>query len=175
MEITVNTDGIDLNTVIERGRDGTPITLADIVAEQLVERAVRDTNDDYYRGLAARVRELREDEIRKAVRPAIDKALAEPLRQTNGYGEPKGPELTLIELIVEVARDVMAEPVKDSYGRRSGDRTLLQETIRTEAEKLLRDELKAELDQEKAKVVAAVQGKAADMIAQAVKEGISRR
>ena len=50
----------------------------------------------------------------------------------------------------------------------------LQEIIRTEVDRALTAELKVVVDAEQAKVVAAVRAKAAELIAQAVKEGVGR-
>jgi hypothetical protein len=173
MEITVNVDttGIDLSTPIGQryGDDGQePRTVGDEVVRQLVASITRS---DGYSGIPARLRELRDQEIREQIRPVIASAVAEPLQRTNEYGRPVGDSKPLAELIVDEVRSYLTRRA-DTYDR-SG-RSVVQKLIADEIDRVITGELKRAIADEKAKVVAAVRAKAADLIAQAVKEGVGR-
>lgn len=177
MQITVNVDQVDLTSVVgdvrrydddaeEYVTEGR--TLGDLIAER-VAKSIRES--DAYPGLKKRVADIREEEIRARVAPDIEAAMAAPIRQTNRYGEPTGQATTMRELILEEARKFMERPV-DQYSRDKG--TVLQKWLRDAVEKTIKTELAEVLVDEKAKVVAAVRAKAADLIATAVKEGVGR-
>ena len=177
MNINVSVDNIDLTSVVgdvrqyDDDRDEYVTegrTLGDLVAEK-VAKSVRES--DAYPGLKKRVADIREEEIRALVAPDIEAAMTEPIRKTNHYGKVTGQTTTMRELILDEAQKFMAKPA-DTYNRDRG--TVLQKWVRDAVETTIKTELAEVLKDEKAKVVAAVRAKAADLIAQAVKEGIGR-
>lgn len=144
MNIEIKVDDITLSTVVADvvsfDEDGDPYTegsktVADLVAAQIVERLVKDNQ---WPSLREQVTEIRRDEIRAAVRPSIDEALARPIYRTNTYGERTGQETTLAEIITDEARKQLAEPV-DRYRTEKG--TVLQQAVRAEVKKAFEAEI----------------------------------
>jgi hypothetical protein len=148
---------------VEAGR-----TLGDVIAEQVTARLTKDTA---WPDLRARYTEFRDEEIRKAIGPLIQAAIAKPIQQTNAYGSPVGESTTLTELIVKEATAFLTRSA-DNYNR--GGETVLQKWVREQVEKALVKELAEVMAAEKAKVVAAVRGKAAELIADAVRQGLGK-
>lgn len=177
MDINITVENVDLTSVIpgktrvydpdteEYGY--TERTVGEAVALHLAEALMRT---DEYQSLKKRVLEIRDEEIRERVKPVVEKAISAPIQQTNHYGQPSGPATTLEEVIVKEAQNYLNK--RDGYGDRSV--SVVQKFIDAAVEKTIKTELAAVLVEEKAKVVAAVRAKAADLIAQAVKEGIGR-
>jgi len=140
MNITVQVDEVSLGTVVAEvvafDEEGDPYTqgertVADLVVTQIMAHLLKD---DRYRSLAVKVAEIRTEEIRAAVRPQIEEAIAAPVQKTNTWGEPlAGPAITLRELIVGEARKLLSEPV-DSYGSRT---TVVQKMVADAAKKSL--------------------------------------
>jgi hypothetical protein len=169
--VTVDTTGIDLATPIgqQYGEDGPEArTVGDEVVRQIVASITRS---DGYSGIPARLRELRDEEIREQIRPIVAAAVSEPLQRTNEYGRPVGDAKPLTELIVEEVRSYLKRRA-DNYDRTG--RTVVQKLIADEVDRVVTGELRQAIADEKAKVVAAVRAKAADLIATAVKEGVGR-
>lgn len=180
MNINVTVDGldaIDLSTVIgdeiayynpeTEEEEHRPRTLGDLVAEKLADKLWGEM--DRY-SIAKEILAKQSEVIREKVTPVIERALTGPIRLTNSYGEPSGPETTLNALIVAEAKKVIGGDRKD-YGR--GD-TLVQRVVKDAVGAALNGELGKVVADEKAKVVAAVRAKAADLIAEAVKQGVGR-
>jgi len=171
-------DGIDLNTVVgdeiayynpeTEETEYRPRTIADIVADRLTKRI---TEDGRWGEARQQFATIRDEEIRKAVKPIVAEALAGPIRKTNSYGEPTGAATTMRELIIAEVGKALHEPL-DKYNR-SGP-TFLHKAVADTVRTMLDAELKAVFDAEKAKIVAAVKDKAADLIADAVRQGVGR-
>jgi len=181
MNINVNVtvdgqDGIDLTTEVQTVRryDGelddyveTPVTLGEIVARRI---SADLTKDDSYPGLRKRFLELRDEEIREQVKPLVTEALTGPIQKTNTYGEPTGQTTSMRELVMAEAKKIVSKPT-DSYGR---GETFLQKLVREEISRAFIGELNKVMAAEKEKVVVAVRAKAAELIAEAVKQGVGR-
>lgn len=178
MNINVTVDGgIDLSTELgeeirhyddETGEYETRgKTLGDLVAEKLVASLIKS---DEWPGLKQKVLDIREDEIRNAIRPTVEKALVSDVRKTNSYGEPTGPAKPMRELIVEQVSVVL----RGKSDRYSTSAPLLDTVMDRTVRALLTKELKEAFDSEKAKVVAAVRAEGTRLIAEAVEKGIGR-
>lgn len=120
MEIKVVVPEITLNTIVgevvrvDEDGDAYPdghLTVADRVAELIKAEAVKRPE---YASLIERVTQIREFEIREAVKPLIREALERPIKRTNLYGEATGAQTTLAEIIMAEAKKVFTE-AKDSY------------------------------------------------------------
>jgi len=144
VNIEIKVDDITLSTVVADvvafDEDGDPYTeggrtVADLVAEQIVTRLVKD---DQWPSLREHVMNIRKEEIRAAVRPSIDEALTRPIYKTNGYGERTGQETTLAELIADEARKQLAVLVDRE---RTEKGTVLQQAVRTEVKKAFETEI----------------------------------
>lgn len=176
MNIDVTVSNVDLTSVVgqHREHDGeggyyeAPMTLAHAVAKQIAEDLKRDAS---YPSLRERVRQIREDEIRAQLRPIIEAALEAPVQKTNSYGAPTGDLVSLTELVIKEVQAYLKRPT-DSYDRNRG--TVVQKFIREAVDSAIKKELADAIADEKAKVVAAVRAKAAELIAQAVREGVGR-
>lgn len=179
MNIEIKVDDITLSTVIAEVVDydedgdlvssGKEKTVADLVADRIVEKLVRD---DRYPRLKDRVTEIRDEEIRAAIRPAIEQAVTRPIRKTNSWGEPTGQETTLSEVIVDEARKFMKEPA-DKYRREDG--TVLQKLVRDEVHKAFGAEIADAVKQARELVATHLGDKVSDQITAAVRAGIQAK
>ena len=152
MNITVKVDDVTLDTVVADvfgydGEDGEPYklgnkTIADLVARQIVERLIKD---DRYTTLAHYVTDIRKEVIRDALRPAVEEAIAAPIRRTNTWGDPiDGTTVTTLrEVIVKEARDVINAKDPNDYRGEKG--TFLERTVRAEVARAMHDEIAAEV------------------------------
>jgi len=168
VEINVNIDAIDLNTVIgeivERDSEGEEYdrkgrTLGDEVIDQLVSglRA-----GDQYTTLRRRVAEIRDEVIRERIITEVEAAFNKPIRKTDSYGNPVGPETTLTAIIADMAKQWIA-------GRDYGGRTNSAELIKNTVREVLKSDLVAVVNAEKLKAVAAVKAHLAEQLEKASK------
>lgn len=171
LNITITDLGLD--TVIDGDYEHGGRTLADAIVDRAVTALTKDQEyREVHGGLAKRVSQIRDEEIRERVRVEIKKVMAQPIHATNQWGERTSGETTLLALIVAQAEKFFTEKrTKDSYDR-SPAMTGAQRVIAEMVQASLTKELAAIFAEEKAKVVKAVQGKAAELIAQAVKDGL---
>jgi hypothetical protein len=172
--LNIEINGLALDTVVGAGYNDEPITLLDAIINAAV---VRLSKEDEYRevhgGLRKRVAAIRDEEIRALVKPELEAAMTAPITPTNHWGEPTtGKTTTLRELIVAHATKFFTEKTDEGYNRPQS--TAAQRVVAEAVEKELTAELRAAVADEKAKVVAAVRAKAAELIATAVKEGVGR-
>lgn len=169
MNITVTVDEIALDTVVAEvfgydSESGEPYeqgskTVADLVAEQIVHKIMASKD---YRGMQERIREIRSEVIREAVRPQVDEAIAAPIRKTNTWGEPVGEATTLREVIIDEARKLMNEPL-DRYAQGKG----------TYLTKAVRDEVKAALSAEIAESVKQVREQVSGQVGQMITDAVT--
>ena len=177
MNITVTVDDITLNTLVAKviayDEDGDPVptgeekTVGSLVAEQIVDRLIRD---DRYPALRQQVLEIRQEEIRAAIRPAIEQAVAQPLRKTNRFGEATGEVTTLNELITDDVRAYLQEPA-DKYNRQAG--TLLQKLIRDSVAAAFKQEIADAVKAAREAVTKEIGGQISDQVAAAVRKGLT--
>ncbi|MFJ4902907.1 hypothetical protein [Streptomyces sp. NPDC088727] len=167
MEIKIQVSDITLDTVVAQAMvwdqdneemypTGSDKTVADLVAQQITERLVRD---DRYPGLRDQVTELRKTMIREKVGPMLDEALNGEVRQTNNYGEPVGRAITFRELVVGEVKKVINEAPNNYNNRDKG--TALQIAVRAEVKTAVATAVTEEVT------------KMNDLIRQQVAEGIS--
>lgn len=147
MEIKIVVDEVTLNTVvgdvIRVDEDGDEYldghsTVADKVALLIKDAVVKSPE---YTALRERVTEIRNQEIREAVKPLIREALERPIKRTNGWGERTGAETTLSEIIVEEAKKVFTE-VKDSYRDK---RPFIQGVVADEVQKAFKKDIQEQV------------------------------
>ncbi|HEY0935894.1 MAG TPA: hypothetical protein VGD91_19410 [Trebonia sp.] len=176
MEITVSVDKIDLGDYIDSHRDGdgdyVPAgTIGDEVVRQLVEKFSRS---DSWKGLAQRVHEIRDDEIRAQLAPVIAEALAKPIHRTNSYGEKAGEDTTLREVIVAEARTWLDTKQKDRYGDRSST-TNLQAMIRAAVEDGFKTEIADAVKAAREAVTTEFGSSIGERVSGIVREALSKR
>jgi len=177
VNIEIKVDDITLDTIVGKvvgfDEDGDAYetgqrTVADLVAEQIVKKLVADQR---YPTLRDMVLEIRKEEIRAAVRPSIDEALARPIYKTNTYGERTGTETTLAELIADEARKQLGEPA-DRYSNGKG--TVLQQAIRTEVQAAFKAEIAEAVKQVREQVSKELSDQMAEHVVKAVATGFRK-
>ena len=147
-----------------------PVTLEELIlnlaARILADRAVRSSAiQEEWNGLTRRVHDIRDQEIRARIIPAVEEAIAAPFRASNAYGELTGPEITLRDCIMKEAKSYLTKPVSSGYGE---SLTVIQKFIRDEVKKTIDAEMKDALSQARAEVSAAVKDRAAELIADTI-------
>ena len=163
MNITVQVDEATLDTIVrEESEYSREVTVADLVAEKLAQRVIND--QDAWRSFRDVVTEIRDDEIRAAVRPLIAEALSKPRQQTNAFGEPTGPETTLSDVIVAEARKMLTQPGR--YEQQTAVQKIVADEVRTAFQKVITDEVATARDMVSEQIGA--------LVAQAVKNGIRK-
>lgn len=179
IKVDVNVDNIGLQSSVGTRRkyddDGEyeagEVLLVDVIAQVVAEKL---TKDDQYPKLRDQVLKIREEEIRAAIIPMIEKAVAAPIQKTTSYGSPVGEPTTLTELIIQTTNDILKKGIDRSGYSDSRGETLLAKLIRTEVTNAMQKELKEVIDAEKAKVVATVQKHGAALLASAL-EAITKK
>lgn len=178
MNITIQVDEISLDTVVGQtvgfDEDGDAYTtgeatVASMVATQIVDRLVKD---ERYNRLRDEVLKIRTEEIRAAIRPAIDEAIAKPIRKTNHYGEAVGGETTLSELVIEETRKVINEPL-DRYGSNKG--TFLTKAIADAVRKAFAEEVADAVKAAREQVATELGTQFGEQISAAVTAGLRAR
>jgi hypothetical protein len=172
MEITINVEGVTLDSVIGYRYDSdedrqVPETLGDRLVSQLAREIARTPE---WGTLRERVAALRAEVVHERVLVEVESALSGPVELTSRYGEPTGKTTTLREEIVRLAGEALKMDRSNTYR----NPTSAEKVIREQVDLAMAKELAAIVAEEKAKVVAAVRAKAADLIATAVKEGVGR-
>jgi hypothetical protein len=174
VNINVTVDEVSLASVTDGSRYGEddsrrPETLADLVADRLVQRLVTDR--DSWGGFSATVLKIRDDEIRKAVAPLIAEALARPVVRTNTYGEavPGAAATTLAEIIADEARKAFTAKASNDY--RSDGRSVVRVLVAEEVKR----QFAGAIAEEVAKARELVAGEIGSTVAAAVAEGMRKR
>lgn len=152
------------------GPDSVEELIIDRAAKALAERAVKGQNEmaGEWGTLVAKVKEIRTEEIRARIIPAVEEAIARPILKTNEWGETRGPETTLREEIINVTQNYLKKPARDNYGR--DNVTTVQAFIQSEVKKAVDDELKSALDAARAEVAAAVKERASEVLAETIQK-----
>lgn len=142
-----------------------PRTLEEVVLDLATEHLIAKLDADTKRGLAERVRQIRDEVIRAAVEPIVTEALAGPIQQTNTYGEPIGKETTLREIIVATAQKALV--LQPPGNRRGYDLPAATKVMVEEVDRAVQAEVKAIVAAVKAETADAIRVAAADAIAKA--------
>ncbi len=161
----------------DSGPEVEPVSLGEMVVAGVVERLVaeikRDADGFGYRGAVTAAREAASAAVQEQASTLVSEALSGEIRRTNTYGEPTGEPTTLRDLIrADVAKYLNEKVPERGYGgdRRGGFRELLQH----EVDEAMNKELRAAIREAREQVVVKVQEKAAQLIGEAVKEGLRR-
>jgi hypothetical protein len=179
--LTVNVDvgGLTLDAVVgthtvwvaggedwEPYREEQPMTLLDAVVDRLVQGLLTDST------VVGAVRKVRDEVVKELVGDAVRTALAEPFTPTTAYGEQAGEPTTLRGVIVQLAEKALTLRVKREGYSQSTPETLAELVIRQGVDSALVKELKAAVDAERAKVVAAMREQGAALIARMLEAGL---
>jgi hypothetical protein len=150
---------------------GAPITFMEGVTEEvarLVFATIKaDSTSNRYQQLTRRASEIRDEEIREVIRPAIIEAIDATMQPTDAYGNPKCEAQTLHEIIVEQAKKAITAKDSDTYSRTKG-LNIVEQFIAAEVRSTLDKELKAVMDQAKADVLAAVKEQGAKVLSETI-------
>lgn len=173
INVEVNLDELVIGTRYSDDPDdpGHALTFVEAVAEdvaRLVLQSIKnDTTRDTYRSLRERAATIRDEEIRAAIKPAIEQAVTATMQPTDIYGNPKGEPKTTHELIVEHATKVLTAKNTDHYARDKGQ-NIVEKFIAAEVHAALDKELKAALEQAKADVLQAVKDQGAKVLSETI-------
>jgi hypothetical protein len=140
------------------------VTFVEAVVEEVAHMVLSSIKNDVttkslYPTLRERAVAIRNEEIRAAIKPAIEQAITATLQPTDHYGNPKGESKTTHELIVEHATKVLTAKDSDHYSRTKG-LNLVEQFIATE--------VKAALEQAKADVLRAVKDQGAKVLSETI-------
>jgi len=167
VDINVSVENVNLTDVVEQYGDR---TLGDRIADELVAQFAKS---DLYRGLAERVRTIRDEEIRAQLTPVLAEAINTPIVKTNTYGEATGGSTTLRELIVKEAREHLAHR-DQSYNARD-TRTVLQQMIDAAIQSAFKAELADAVKEAREAVVTGLGTTVAEMVADTVRQALAKR
>ena len=126
---------------------------------------VREATEQLFNELKARLTEDIRAELRKRIQAEVGTMLADvvnmPVRKTNAYGEPKGKETSLRELVVEDAAQYLQQAVRLRDGKVSdyhSDKTvsrlayMTSEAVRRELETAFSERILEVVDKAKAEI-----------------------
>jgi hypothetical protein len=171
VNITVQVDEVTLGTVVhEFYNDEDDVTVGDRVAEAVLKHVIADK--DHWKPFRDRVLEIRDSEIRAAVKPLIKEALTKPFRQTNTYGEATGPEITLSQVIVAEAKKALTKPV-DQYSRDKG--TFVSSLVAAAVKEAFATEIAAEVRKARDMVTGELGDQIGSKITAAVRDALRAR
>jgi hypothetical protein len=173
---------VELNLGVIPGDDEHgPVTMGELVARSVAQELIQ--RDSYGRRLHldddhCLVNEIRkaavtviEEELRPRVQAMLDDAINAAIQPTSDYGEPKGEARTLREIIVERAVKALREPSRtsrsSSYPSGLGE-SLIDAVIGDQLDAAWQRELLAAVRDAKAEAVAAVQARAAGVLADTI-------
>lgn len=177
IKVIVDGDNVDLTTVIGQHKaydtDGEYLgtedeTLGHALTAELTKQLLKT---DDWRGVKGLVKQIREEEIRAAVQAEIAEALTTTVPITNTYGESTGQTTTIRALIADMAKEALTK-TNDRYG--SGE-SAVRKVLRDQVDKALVTELLTTIKEEREKVVTAIRGKAAELIAKSIEQGLGGR
>lgn len=152
MEVTVT---LGMNDYVA-GTEENPRTLFDLVLDAAAREVLREVDKDARAKLRVDVGRITDEVIREQVEPLIAEALAGDVEPVMG-----GRRVPLRQHIVDVAKKAL----KWNEGRFENDRSMLANLVRYEVNQALERELRAELDEAKAKVREAVEARGAAFLA----------
>lgn len=171
--LNITITDLSLNTVVGQSYDTdkeypVPVTLADAIVEAAARLLSQESD---WVSVKTQVRSIRTEVIRERVAAEVEAALSGPINTTNGWGEQVGPPTTLRAEIAKMAAEALKVDHRNIHSR---EFTPAQKVIREQVDQAMTKELAEAVADEKAKVVAAVRAKAADLIAEAVRQGVGR-
>lgn len=146
---------IDLGVAVPEG-----VTLAEAIVDQAAKQLLASIKEET-EPVRARVRAIRDEEIREQVRPLVGDTLGMLVQRTDEYGSPKGQPVTLREVILEKA----AESFKVSSRNRKSP---LEEFITQEVDRAFRGELQEAMKASRAQVLAAVREQGAQIVQETI-------
>lgn len=142
--------------------------LADLVLDYAARQVLAGMERDLRVDLSRRMREITTDEISAAIRPTVHAAIAGSVQRTNEYGEPLGPETSMRDEIMRVTREYLTR--RDGTMGRTGGATVVEAFIKAEVANAVKTVLKDELDAAKAELRAAIEGRAAEVLAETIEK-----
>lgn len=176
MSINVTVSEITLSTVVDEIEasydyegdlvaEGRPVTIAHLVAGQIVERLTGDS--ERWDRLSRKFAAIRDEMIHEALRPVIEEAVCGPVRKTNTYGEPVGTETTTLrELIAAESRKILTQ--RTGEYNRNGE-TVISKIVSEEVHKAFAAEVKDAVKQAREKVAAEIGQQVAHAVAAAMR------
>lgn len=175
MKIEIEISEITLNTVVGDiigfDYDGDAVVegqtrVADLVADRIADRVA---STEEFRELRKQVTTIRDEMIREKLEPVLAEVMEAPIRKTNGFGEQTGEPVTMRELVMEEARDLLSQRDRRGYNQAPWITTFVHEQVR----ELFEKELKAELAEAKAKLKKEILDRVSQDAAQTVAQALN--
>jgi hypothetical protein len=169
MKIDIKIDELNVNsiveTIMERDEDGavvgrTGVTLGDAIIERLASEIKK--GQGWHDGILNRIKTIRDEEIRVAVRDELQAALTTPLQATNSFGERTGAPTTLREMIFKEAQKALGT----TGSRYDSDKSMIEKILAVEIPKALAAEVKPILDKAKADIRVVAEKITRDLLAE---------
>lgn len=161
---------IDIGDLIdpERGDDLTQL-IVKAAAEQLLE----DWSHEAMAQARAHASTIFQAELTTLIRSMLAEAVERAIQGTDSYGNPKGPETTLHEVIVKRAEAALRERRERSdYRPRQG--ALIEEIVEAEIGNAWKKELASVITLARHDAQAAVAARAGEVIAEAIMRTVPR-
>lgn len=137
------------------------------LSDEELRRVAGMVLDSWVPDLQARIDHTFQVVIRERVLEAFEKAWTEPFYRTNVYGERVGNEpVTIRGLVMDAARAKLSLQVPSNDRR--GTQSLISKLISDEVGSAFAGEVKGAIDAAKKQSVAAVQEKAAEVLAETI-------
>lgn len=159
-----------VGTLYEDGEPVGAVGIGDLIVnnatDRLVTELLADLREEVRRFVIARA----DEQVTELVREMVASVLAEPFRITDRYGGA-GQPTTIRERIAEQVAAEMKPSRRDGY-HHDRDRSVITAVIEDEVKKALTTELSGVVKEARDKVVTSVRNNAAEIIAQAVKDGL---
>lgn len=143
-----------------------PMTMEDAVVEAAARQVLASAKSDVRELVREAARKQIGESIRAIIEPLIVEALTASIQPYNSYGEPKGEPVTLREVIVKKATEEFRLPSSRNY--HPDKATLIEAVIREEVHKALKKDLVDAISEARKQVLAAVQEKGAEVIAETI-------
>ncbi len=167
IEVKIDELSVDsiIETIMERNEDGevvgtSGITLGNAITERLASEIKK--GQGWHDGILNRIKAIRDEEIRVAVRDELQTALTTPLQATNSFGERTSAPTTLREMIFKEAQKALGT----TGSRYDSDRSMIEKILAVEVPKALAAEVKPILDKAKADVRVAANKITAELLAE---------
>lgn len=158
---------LTMDTTVGYDHDDDPISLGDKVINRLVSNLTAKFADQAKAQLNAALAVA----IEAKATELVDAAIEQPFQKTNTWGEPIGPATTLRELIDEKIKAFLTARV-DSYPRNT-PQSYIQNLVGNKVAQEMEKEFKEAIQQGKEQLLAAVKGRAAEVIAESMRRAVN--
>lgn len=170
--VEIQLDFSRMRRVVGHDEEGEPIeepmTMEDAVVDAAARQVLASAKSDVRELVREAARKQIGESIRAIIEPLIVEALTSSIQPMNSYGEAKGEPVTLREVIVKKATEEFRVPSSRNGSYHPDKATLIEAVIREEVSKALKRDLVDAIAEARKQVLAAVQEKGAEVIAETI-------